>query len=63
MSDKEKNSSTPMSIFFRAPTLSDGSLKCTHSHNETVLEKILQKSAFQEAKKQWKSVYNELEQA
>ena len=64
MSDNGMRPSSPVSIFFRAQALADekNSLKST-KYNEVELEKVLQKSAFKEAKKQWKTLITDLEQA
>lgn len=64
MSDNGMNASSPTSLFFRAHELAEEKSKHNNpSHNEAELEKILQKSAFKEAKKQWKTLMTDLEQA
>ncbi len=53
------------SVFFSAPTgaAQNNSAEPATLPNEVELEKVLQKSAFKEAKKQWKVLINKLEQA
>lgn len=66
MSDNGMRPTSPASLFFRAHVLADekaSHMQATshHSPNEAELEKVLQKSAFKEAKKQWKTLINDLE--
>ncbi|RUR08770.1 hypothetical protein [Legionella sp. km772] len=68
MSDNGMRPSSPASLFFKAHTLAEEKSSHKHDksakmHNEAELEKVLQKSAFKEAKKQWKTLINDLEQA
>lgn len=64
----EMKDSSLTSIFFRAHVLANEKNQHKQSlsntpHNENELEKILNKSAFKEAKKQWKTLITDLDQA
>lgn len=68
MSDNGVSSPSSATLFFRANNLAADTLSLNQaekkvSPNEVELEKTLKKSAFKEAKKQWKALLSDIEPA